>query len=293
LKYAFFPGCTVQADQFGYEASAREVLPRLGVELVDMEGTSCCGFPAFSSIYPSAWYYLSARNMAIAESLGLDLFPLCNGCHLSFVETKHHLEVNPRFKESINEDLRREGLTYTGDVKIVHILEILHDVVGVEKIGANVEKPIKGLKFATHPGCHAIRSGGLNHTDDPENPQKLDDLMRALGADVMDYPEKTDCCGSSLAIASGKTTLMIAGEKLQSVKKFGLDGLVTVCPFCFKVFDNRQRAIQAAMGDRSLEMPVFYYTQLLGLAMGLEPEKLGLELNLSPIDPILEKILEG
>jgi heterodisulfide reductase subunit B len=292
LKYAFFPGCTVQAEQFGYEASVREVLPRIGVELVDMEGTSCCGFPAFSSVYPSAWYYLSARNMAIAEGLGLELFPLCNGCHMSFTETKHHLEVNPRTRDSINEDLKKEGLTYTGNVRIVHILEILHDIIGVDTIGANVIRPIKGLKFATHPGCHAIRGGGLNHTDDPENPQKLDDLMRALGADVMDYPEKTDCCGSSLAIASGKTTLLIAGEKLQSIKKLGFDGVVTVCPFCFKVFDNRQRAIQAAMGDRSLEVPVFYYTQLLGLAMGLGPEKLGLDLNLSPIDPVLEKILE-
>jgi len=99
--------------------------------------------------------------------------------------------------------------------------------------------------------------------------------MRALGADVMDYPEKTDCCGSSLAIASGRTTLLIAGEKLQSVKKFGFDGLVTVCPFCFKVFDNRQKAIQAAMGDRSLEVPVFYYTQLLGLAWGWGPRSSG------------------
>ena len=293
MKYAFYPGCTVQAEQFGYEASVREVLPRIGVELIDMKGTSCCGFPAFSSVYPSAWYYLSARNMAIAESLRLDLFPLCNGCHMSFVETKHYLEVNPGFKESINRDLKKEGLTYTGDVKIVHILEILHDIIGVETIEAFVKKPIKGLKFATHPGCHAIRSGSLNHTDDPENPQKLDDLMRALGANVMDYPEKTDCCGSSLAIASGKTTLMIAGEKLQSIKRYGFDGLVTVCPFCFKVFDNRQRAIQATMGDKSLEIPVFYYTQLLGLAMGLEPLKLGLELNLSSIDPIIEKILEG
>jgi heterodisulfide reductase subunit B len=102
-------------------------------------------------VYPSAWYYLSARNMAIAEGLGLELFPLCNGCYMSFVETKHHLEVNPRTRGSINEDLKKEGLTYTGNVRIVHILEILHDIIGVDTIGANVIRPIKGLKFATHP----------------------------------------------------------------------------------------------------------------------------------------------
>lgn len=293
MKYALFLGCTIQSEQFGYEASVREVLPRLGVELKDMRGASCCGFPAFSSVAPAAWYYLSARNLAIAEGLGLDILPLCNGCSLSFVETKYNLEINPEFKSYINDKLGIEGLKYMGNVKIVHILEVLHDIIGVEEISNYVKKPINGLKFATHPGCHAIRPSRLGRPDDPEDPQKLDKLLRALGADTMDYPEKTDCCGSSLAIASGKTTLTIAGEKLQSVKRYGFDGLVTLCPFCFKVFDNRQRAIQTAMGDRSIEVPVFYYTQLLGLAMRLEPERLGLELNLSPVDTLVEKILRG
>jgi heterodisulfide reductase subunit B len=293
LKYALYLGCTIQSEQFGYEASVREVLPRLGVELEEMRGVSCCGFPAFSSVSPAAWFYLSARNLAIAGGLGLDIFPLCNGCSLSFVETKHNLEMNPQFKKYVEENLRKEGLEYNDDVKVVHILEVLHDVIGTEKIRASVKKPISGLKFAAHPGCHAIRPSSLGRPDDPENPQKLDDLIKALGAETMDYPEKTDCCGSTLAISSGKTTLMIAGEKLQSIRNYGFDGLVTICPFCFKVFDNRQRAIQMAMGDRSAGVPVFYYTQLLGLAMGIEPERLGLELNLSPVDAVIEKIRGG
>jgi len=293
LKYALFLGCTIQSEQFGYEASVREVMPRLGVDLEDMRGASCCGFPAFSSVAPAAWFYLSARNLAIAESLGLDILPLCNGCSLSFVETKHHLEVNQEFENYINDNLEKEGLKYTGKTKVVHILEILHDIIGVEKIGNIVKTPLYDLKFAAHPGCHAIRPSSLGRPDDPEDPQKLDELIKALGAETMDYPEKTDCCGSSLAIASGKTTLTIAGEKLKSIKRYGFDGLVTLCPFCFKVFDNRQRAIQAAMGDRSIEVPVFYYTQLLGLSMGLRPERLGLGLNLSPVDALVERILGG
>ncbi len=293
MRYALYPGCTVQAEQFGYEASVRASLPRLGVELVDMEGTSCCGFPVFSSISRVAWVYLSARNLAIAEEMGLDLLPLCNGCHLSFAETQHNLERDPDLRALIEGKLEEEGLTYRGTARVTHVLELLHDVIGAEKIRGAVRRPLGGVRLASHPGCHAIRPSELGRPDDAENPRKLDDLIVALGAETFDYPEKIDCCGSSLAVASGRDTLMIAGEKLRAVRDYGFDGLVTTCPFCFKVFDGRQRAIGAAMRERSLEVPVFYYTQLLGLAMGLEPERLGLELNLSPVDRVLERILGG
>lgn len=269
------------------------MLPRLGVELVDMEGTSCCGFPAFSSLSHLGWMYLSARNLALAEKLGLDMLPLCNGCYASFIETKHNLEEDSDLKNLINEKLVQEGLEYKGNVRVVHIIELLHDLIGIEKIGETVKRPLKGFKLATHPGCHAIRPSSLERPDDAENPQKLDNLLVALGAETMDYPEKTDCCGSMLATASGKITLTIAGEKLKAIRDYGVDGLVTTCPFCFKMFDGRQRAIQTAIKDRTLEMPVFYYTQLLGLAMGLDPGDLGLELNLSPVDSIIKKITGG
>jgi heterodisulfide reductase subunit B len=290
MKYALYLGCTVQTEQYGYEASVRTTMPRLGVELVDMTGVSCCGFPPFSSVSELAWLYSSARNMAIAEGMGLPIFALCNGCHLSFVETKHKLEHSPELKAKMNEKLAREGLRYEGKAELIHIFELLHDVVGKDKITAAVSNPLEGLRFAAHPGCHAIRPSRIGRPDDPENPKKLDDLITWLGAEAADYPEKIDCCGSSLAAASGKTVLDIAGEKLKAVKRRGFDGLVTTCPFCFKVYDNKQRAIQATVGDRELEVPVFYYTQLLGLAIGVDQESLGLDLNQSPIDPVLEKI---
>lgn len=293
MRYALYLGCTIQSEQFGYEASVRETLPMLGIELEDMEGVSCCGFPALSSVSKVGWHYLSARNLAIAEDMGLAVLPLCNGCHLSFIETKHFLEKDPELKNIINMNLEKEGLNYRGDIRIVHLLEALHDEVGTQKISEKVVKPLEGIKLASHPGCHAIRPSDLQKVDDAENPQKLDDLIRALGAETFDYPEKTDCCGSQLAMTSGRITLKIAGEKLQAVKSYGFDGLVTTCPFCFKMYDGRQRAIKGALKDSSLDLPVFYYTQLLGLAMGLGPEKLGLDLNLSPIDPVLERILEG
>ena len=292
MRYALYLGCTIQSEQYGYEASVREALPRLGIEFEDMEGVSCCGSPALNSVSRLGWHYLSARNLAIAENMGLPVLPLCNGCHLSFIETKHFLEKDPELKNVINMNLEKEGLNYRGDVRIVHLLEALHDEVGAQKISEKVVKPLGGIKLASHPGCHAIRPSGLQNVDDAEDPKKLDDLIRALGAETFDYPEKTDCCGSQLAVTSGRVTLKIAGEKLQTVKSYGFDGLVTTCPFCFKMYDGRQRAIKGALKDASLDLPVFYYTQLLGLAMGLGPKKLGLDLNMSPIDSVLERILE-
>jgi heterodisulfide reductase subunit B len=290
MKYALYLGCTVQTEQYGYEASVRATMPRLGVELVDMTGASCCGFPPFSSVNELAWLYSSARNMAIAEEMNLPLFALCNGCHLSFAETKQRLANSPELKAKVNEKLAGEGLRYEGKVELVHIFELLHDVIGKDKITTALSNPLKGLKFAAQPGCHAIRPSIVGRPDSSENPRKLDDLITWLGAEAGDYPEKNDCCGSSLAIASGKTVLDIAGEKLKAVKRQGFDGLVTTCPFCFKVYDNKQRAIQVTVGSKDVEIPVFYYTQLLGLAMGLKHEVLGLDLNQSPVDPVLARI---
>ena len=153
-------------------------------------------------------------------------------------------------------------------------------------------KPLEGIKIAAHPGCHAIRPSDLQYVDDSENPVKLDDLIRATGAETFDYPEKIDCCGSQLAVTSGRSTLKIAGEKLQKVVSYGFDGLTTTCPFCFKMYDGRQRAIMGTMKDRTLNIPVFYYTQLLGLALESDPDKLGLMLNQSPVDALVERIME-
>ena len=155
-----------------------------------------------------------------------------------------------------------------------------------------VMKPLTGLKIAAHPGCHAIRPSGLQTVDDAEDPRKLDDLIQALGAETFDYPEKIDCCGSQLAVASGRSTLRIAGDKLQKVASYGFDGLTTTCPFCFKMYDGRQRAIKGAIKDRTLSLPIFYYTQLLGLALGSEPERLGLHINKSPVDAIIKHMSE-
>jgi heterodisulfide reductase subunit B len=222
----------------------------------------------------------------------LDVLPLCNGCNLSFREVNHYLEENPSLKERINSLLSLEGLSYTGNTKSWHILEFLRDVVGIEKIKSAVNRPLKGLKLATHYGCHAIRPSELGMVDDPEDPHILEELIEALGAEADDYPERLDCCGQGLAMTTGKTALTIAGLKLKAIQDRGFDAVVTVCPFCMKMLDAKQNAIRVTTQQNDINLPVLYYTQLLGLAMGIEAEKLAINLNLSPVGEILKK-LEG
>ena len=289
MKFAFYPGCTVQSEQYAYEISARRIFPKLGIQLIDVEGFSCCGYPLKNVSVP-AWFYLAARNLALAEKLGLNIFPLCNGCNLSFCEVKHYLEKDPTLKERINSLLSIEGLTYTGNAKSLHILQILREIIGIEKIQAAVKTPLAGLKLAAHYGCHALRPSKLEMPDDPEDPQSLEELIEALGAVTEDYPERLDCCGQGLAMTTGKTALAISGLKLRAVQDHKFDGLVTICPFCTKMLDAKQNAIKASTGQKDLSMPVLYITQVLGLAMGMKVEELGLNLNLSPVGETLKKL---
>ena len=289
LKVAVYWGCVIPAVQYAYEMSVREVLPKLGVEIVDLEDVSCCGMP-LKSVNAFASIYLAARNMAIAERTGLnDLLILCSGCHLSFSEARHFLKVDEKLRQRVGSLLSDEGLQFKGSIKIWHIIDFLHDTIGKEAIGKTLKKTLDGLKFASHYGCHTIRPSILGRVDDPEDPKKMDELIEWLGAKSVDYPEKLDCCGSLLLLSHPDAALTFTGLKLKAVQALGVDGLVDGCPSCQMMFDMRQKSAGATVGAK-LNLPVLYYTQLLGVAMGIENEKLGLQLNRSSVDELLKKI---
>jgi heterodisulfide reductase subunit B len=286
---AVYWGCVIPHTQYAYEMSVREVLPRLGVELVDLDNVSCCGTP-LRSINTYASYYLAARNLAIAEETGLkDLLVLCNGCHLSFSEAMHHLSQDEKLREKINSFLSDEGLKYGGSIRILHLINLLHDEIKEETLRKSMKKMLNGLRLASQYGCHILRPSRLRRIDDPENPKKLDELIELLGAKSVDYPEKLDCCGALLLWSHPEAALTFAGLKVRAVQDRGVDGLVVSCPSCHMMFDARQRAAGATVGS-SLNLPVLYYSQLLGIAMGIGEEKLGLHLNRSPVDGLLDKI---
>jgi len=289
VKIAVFWGCRILTGQYGYELSVRETLPRLGVELVDLRETVCCGDPV-KSVNDFAANYLGARVLALANLTGLsDLFIPCNRCHFVISETKRLIENDENTHEKISSLLREEGLEYNSDIRIWHTIDFLHDRVGLDCIKKAVVKPLKDLKLAPHYGCQILRYSDLGRVDDAEDPRKLDELINAVGGQSVYYAEKLDCCGSHLLLSHVDSALSLAGQKLKALQGLGVDGLVISCPDCGIMFDTKQKDASATVGAK-LNLPVFYYTQLLGLALGLESEKLGLQLNQSPVDQLLSKV---
>ena len=283
-KYALYPGCVMPTEQYAYELSLREVLPSLDIELVDVDGFSCCGEP-MKSVNKMITLYLAARNLAIGEKRGLDLFVPCPMCHFSLSECRRVLDSNNDMEKRINSMLASEDLTYKGTGKMFHTVDLLHDVIGVEEIKKRVKTPLKGLKLATHYGCHLIRPSEIGRPVDAENPQKMEEILTALGAEPSYYPEKLDCCGAPILANLPESALTKTGQKLQRIQEQEFDAMVDVCPWCHKMFDSRQNKAGETVAAK-LEVPVLYLTQFLGLAFGVKKDKLGLDLNNSPIDKL-------
>jgi len=289
IKLPVFWGCRILTSQYAYELSVREVFPRLGIELADLREAACCG-DSVKSINDFAAEYLAARVLALANETGLKaLLVPCNRGHFVLSEAKDSMAKNEKKKRKIIGLLKEEGLNYDSNVRIWHVIDFLHDFVGLEKIKSTFEKPLKRLKFASHVGCQIIRYSDLGRVDDPEYPQKLDKLIGALGFKTVDYSEKLDCCGAALTYSHLDAALSLAGSKIKALQDLAVDGLVVSCPNCHMMLDAKQKDAETTVGNK-LSLPVLYYTQLLGLALKIGEEKLGLHLNQSPVSELLTKI---
>ncbi|MEM3626551.1 MAG: CoB--CoM heterodisulfide reductase iron-sulfur subunit B family protein [Candidatus Bathyarchaeia archaeon] len=288
MKIAVFWGCRILTSQYAYEMSLREVFPKLDVELVDLPEANCCGDPV-KSINNSAANYLAIRILALANMTGLDdlLIP-CNRCHFAISEAKSTMERDEKFHQKVISLLKEEGLEYNLNIKIWHVIDFLHDFVGLDGIKKAIRKPLNGIKLATHPGCQIIRYTDLGRVDDAENPKKLDELVSLLGAETVDYPEKLDCCGAALMYSHPDSALSLTGAKINALQNLGVDGLVVSCPECGLMFDSKQKDAETTIGGK-LNLPVIYYTQLLGLALNVDAEKLGLHLNQSQVNQLLKR----
>jgi len=283
-KYALYPGCVMPTEQYAYEMSVREVLPLLDIDLVDLKGFSCCGEP-LKSVNQMLTLSLSARNLAIAEKEGLDVFSPCPMCHLALSECKRVLDTDTKMLERINNFLADEGLKYNGTSSIFNTVDLLYDVIGTEKIKKLVKKPLKDIKIATHYGCHTIRPSEIGRPDDSEDPMKMEKILETIGAKPLDYPEKLDCCGGLLTANLPESALTKTGQKLKSVQEQGFNAFVDTCPWCHRQYDAKQTKAGETVAAK-LEVPVFYLTQLLGLAFGISKDKLGLNLNQSPVNKV-------
>jgi heterodisulfide reductase subunit B len=277
-RYALYLGCTVPVRGMNYEISARKVAKRLDIELVDVEGFSCCGFPA----KPLNWrasLLMAARNLALAEAQGLDVLTLCSACTGTLTEANHRLREDAELRTWANEQLEKLGQTYSGTARVRHFARVLYEEVSIERLHDAVTASLDNLGFAPHYGCHYLKPSHLyNGFDDPENPQSLDRLIEATGARAVSYEDEGQCCGGGILGFDEETALMVTKQKLDHVTASEADGMVLICPFCAIMYEANQRRVEKIY-EVDYKLPVLYYPQVLGLAMGFSPEEMGLKLN--------------
>lgn len=279
MRYALYLGCTAPIRALNYELAARNVARRLDIDLVDVNDFGCCGFPLKSVQHHSA-LLLSARNLALAEQQGVDLCALCSSCTGTLAEANRVLQADADLRYRVNQDLEATtGLRYDGTIQVRHFVRILYEEIGIDRLRQTVTRDLSSLRLAAHYGCHYLKPSEVHsHFDDPENPQSLDRLIEALGATSIYYEGREQCCGGGILGADEQTALALPHLKLERIVAAGADAMVIVCPFCDIMYELQQRRIEKLYETR-YNLPVVFYPQLLGLAMGLSAEEVGLPLN--------------
>ena len=311
LKYSLFLGCIIPNRYPFIERATRKVFDKLGIELEEMESASCCPAPGvFRGFDIDSWLLLGARNITIAEENGTDIALMCNGCYGSLLEVNNILKRDPEKRAIVNSQLAKVGREFKGTIEIRHIVDILYNDIGVEKIKQRTKygrKDKLNLNVAVHYGCHLTKPSESRPWDcDVEEPRFLDELVEATFSKSLDYHDKNMCCGAGGGVRSAfkDVSLDMTKEKLKNMKLAGAEAIITACPFCHLQFDLGQLEINSSSkdlnGDR-FNIPVVYYTQLLGLALGFTAEEVGLvkskELAGVPpfisTEPIIKKIGES
>jgi len=240
----------------------------------------------------NAWLALGARNICLSEKKGKDIALICNGCYKSLFEANHRLKADPAMREKVNSILANIDYEFQGSVEVRHLIDILYNDVGPDKVKESVEVPLTGVNVAIHYGCHLLKPKFDRTFGSSERPRFFDELVEALGATSIDYKEKMMCCGAGGGVRSYKMDLAldIANEKLYNMTQAGADVIVDVCPFCHLQLDRGQVEIKEKFGD-VYDLPVLHYNQLLGLAQGMNPDELGLDAHEISVEPLLAKIM--
>jgi len=278
MNYTYFPGCSLEKNAASYDVSTRLVAERLGMQLTEVEDWNCCGATEYVSLNLTAAYSLIARNLAQASknTATRELVAPCSACYLNLRKCDKVLGQDPKFAARVAEALAAGGASYKpGALHIRHLLDVIYQDIGTQTLAAKVAKPLKGLRVAPYYGCMIVRPEFHDGGDDPETPVSLDEILKALGADVVDFPLKAACCGGHMTQISEATGFEMIHRLIKSASDLQADLIATVCPMCQLNLDGFQGAMNRHFGSH-YHMPVLYFTQLMGLAMGLSTKEMGI-----------------
>jgi heterodisulfide reductase subunit B len=272
MKYSFFPGCSMESTAKDYLLSTQAVAEALGIQLEDLPEWTCCGSTPAHATDALLAAALPARNLAIAEKLGRDVVVCCASCYGRLAGANLAIKDDPKLRAQVAEVI---GGDYAGGVKVRHILNVLREDIGLAEIRDKVIAPLHGMKVACYYGCLLTRPRELSIVDDPEDPQLMEEIVSAIGGEPVEWPFKTECCGASFSITRTDTVKRLCGEILNMAKESGAECIAVACPLCQTNLDLRQADIEKATGER-IGLPVFYITQLLGRALGISDDALGI-----------------
>lgn len=294
LKYAYFPGCVAQGACRELHLSTQAVAQALDIELIELKKASCCGSGTFKEESQLLEDTVNARNIALAEALNLPLLTHCSTCQgvIGHVDErlKQAQKNNGTYVEEINHLLKQEGCSpYRGSTDVKHLLWALVGDYGLEALQARVTRKLANLNCAAFYGCYLLRAQTSIPFDDPFQPESMENVFRAVGATPIYYRGRTQCCGWPLSSYATTPAFQMAGKHIQEAIAAGADCLVTPCPLCHLNLDSRQPEVERVIGQK-LGLPVLHLPQLVALALGVAPEKLGLNNHVVSTRSVLEKL---
>jgi heterodisulfide reductase subunit B len=291
MRYAYYPGCSLTHSAAPYDLSTKAIAGPLGLALEEIEDWNCCGATEYISINKAAAYALVGRNLALAarQDGTQDVVAPCSACYLNLRKVDHYMGKYRHLRDQTNEALAAGGLHYDpGSLRIRHLLNVVVEDVGLEAIKSKVVRPLDGLRVAPYYGCLIARPQFNGGSIDPEYPTHLDHLLKNLGAEVVDFPLKTHCCGGHMTQISADTAYELIRRLLHNAAEYDADVIVTACPMCQLNLDAYQSQVNRHFGT-DYRLPVLFFTQMIGLALGMEPAALGIGREIVSAGPALGK----
>ncbi|MBL8095200.1 MAG: CoB--CoM heterodisulfide reductase iron-sulfur subunit B family protein [Anaerolineales bacterium] len=297
-QYLFYPGCAMESSARAYAASLASVAKTLDLDLAEVKDWNCCGATEYLGINLIPAYALIGRNLALAAQQAKQqngagahtLVASCSACYLNLAKADHYMAERPVLGDRVNEALAAGGLGYKpGTLKIRHLLDVLINDIGLDKVREKVTRPLHGLRVAPYLGCMVPRPDYDKRWSDYEQPDELDRLLRALGAEVIDFPLKSECCGGHMPQISPNTAFELIRRLLQGADQYKADLIVTVCPMCQMNLDAYQDETNRHFHTH-YRLPTVFFTQVMGLAFGADPEALGFGSEIVDARPALGRI---
>ena len=288
MKVAYFPGCSLHSTARDYDMSFQLICRKLGIELQEIPHWVCCGASPAHVTSHLLSVALPCKNLVLAEEMGLDtVVAPCAACFNRLKVAQQEMAEDSQLKKDVQDVL---GNPYGGKIEIKHPLQIITDDIWLAKMAKMIRRELQGLKVASYYGCLLVRPPNTVGFDDPEDPQSMDKLVSTLGGEALSWPFKTECCGASFSLSETDIVLELSGEILNEALEAGAECMLVACPLCQSNLDLRQKGIEKRLGKK-FNLPIIYFTELLGLALGLDMRELGLSRHIISPSKLLERKL--